>query len=162
MVSRLEKEKAHLRFLPIIKKLHNEGFAFNLHIVGDGSFKHEIEAYLDENNMWSYVKLYGEQKNPYPYFKAADLFVLVSYYEAAPMVYNESMLLGTPIFTSNIISSQEMIQNYGFICENNENGIYNMLKHLLENKEIVNEKQKLLENFDYNNDEIVSKLLKLI
>lgn len=162
MVSRLEHQKAHLRFLPIIKKLHDEGFDFNLNIVGNGSLKNQIETYLNANDMTSYVKLYGEQKNPYPYFKAADLFVLVSYYEAAPMVYNESMLLGTPIFTSNIISSQEMIQNYGFICENDENGIYNMLKHLLKNKELVNEKQKLLKNFDYNNDEIVSKLLKLI
>lgn len=159
MVSRLEKEKAHLRFLPIIKKLHNEGFAFNLHIVGDGSFKHEIEAYLDENNMWSYVKLYGEQKNPYPYFKMADLFVLVSYYEAAPMVYNESLLLGTPIFTTNIISAHEMIQNYGFICDNSEKAIYEMLKHVLSNKELIKEKKKLLENYNYNNYKIIEKLL---
>lgn len=162
IVSRLEKEKAHLRFLPIVKTLHDEGFEFNLNIVGGGSLKQNIESYVAENNMQEYVTLYGEQKNPYPFYKSADLFALVSYYEAAPMVYNESMILRLPVFTTKVISAQEMVGNLGFVCENNEQAIYDNLKQVLENKQLIEEKKNLLTSYNYDNDKIVQKLLNLI
>lgn len=162
MVSRLENQKAHLRFLPIVKRLNDEGFNFKLHIVGDGLLRKDIELYLNKNNMCDYVHLYGAQKNPFPYMKSADLFVLVSYYEAAPMVYNESMLVGTPIFTTRIISADEMVGDKGFVCDNSEEGIYTELKQILINKNLIKEKKEKLKNFNYDNDSIVRKLLSLI
>ncbi|MBO5955124.1 MAG: glycosyltransferase, partial [Clostridia bacterium] len=131
MVSRLENQKAHLRFLPIVKRLHNEGFEFNLNIVGDGILKEEIKEYLNNNNMNDYVKMFGQQSNPFPYIKQSDLFVLVSYYEAAPMVYNEAQLLKVPVFTTDIISAKEMVGDLGFVCDNTEEDIYVKLKEVL-------------------------------
>ena len=162
MVSRLENQKAHMRFLPIVKKLADEGHKFKLNIIGDGILRPDIENYIQENNMNSYVKLFGQQSNPFPFIKQADLFVLVSYYEAAPMVYNESQLIGTPIFTTKIISAEEMVGDYGFICENNEDDIYKKLKFVLENKNLIEEKKEKLKNYTYDNDAIVKKLLNLI
>lgn len=162
MVSRLEKEKAHLRFLPIVKKLHEEGIEFNLNIVGGGSLKQNIESYVAENNMQEYVTLYGEQKNPYPYFKEADLFVLVSLYESFGISLIEAMLLSTPVFTTKTCSANEVVGNYGFICENNEQAIYDNLKQVLKNKQWIEEKKKLLTSYNYDNDKIVQKLLNLI
>lgn len=162
MVSRLEKEKAHLRFLPIVKKLHEEGIEFNLNIVGGGSLKQNIESYVAENNMQEYVTLYGEQKNPYPYFKEADLFVLVSLYESFGISLIEAMLLSTPVFTTKTCSANEVVGNYGFICENNEQAIYDNLKQVLKNKQWIEEKKKLLTSYNYDNDKIVQKLLNFI
>ena len=162
MVSRLEKEKAHLRFLPIVKKLHEEGIEFNLNIVGGGSLKQNIESYVAENNMQEYVTLYGEQKNPYPYFKEADLFVLVSLYESFGISLIEAMLLSTPVFTTKTCSANEVVGNYGFICENNEQAIYDNLKQVLKNKQWIEEKKKLITSYNYDNDKIVQKLLNLI
>jgi len=162
MVSRLENQKAHMRFMPIVKKLADEGHKFKLNIIGDGILRPDIENYIQENNMDSYVKLFGQQSNPFPFIKQADLFVLVSYYEAAPMVYNESQLIGTPIFTTKIISAEEMVGDYGFICENNEDDIYKKLKFVLENKNLIEEKKEKLKNYTYDNDAIVKKLLSFI
>lgn len=162
IVSRLEKEKAHLRFLPIVKKLHDEGIEFNLNIVGGGSLKQNIESYVADNNMQEYVTLYGEQKNPYPYFKEADLFVLVSLYESFGISLIEAMLLNTPVFTTKTCSANEVVGDYGFICENNEQAIYNSLKQVLKNKQLIEEKKNLLTSYNYDNDKIVQKLLNLI
>lgn len=162
MVSRLENQKAHLRFLPIVKKLHDEGFKFVLNIVGDGILREQIVDFINNNDMSEYVILHGSKSNPFPYIKYADLFVLASYYEAAPMVYNEAQLLKTPVFTSRIISSDEMIGDLGFICENNEDSIYKQLKYVLQNPQLIQEKRKYLETFDYNNNNIVKKLLNHI
>ena len=162
MVSRLENQKAHLRFLPIVKKLHDEGFKFVLNIVGDGVLRDQINEYLLSNSMNEYVVMHGSKSNPFPYMKHADLFVLVSYYEAAPMVYNESQLVGTPVFTSRIISADEMVGDLGFVCDNNEQDIYDKLKFVLQNPQLIQQKREGLKSFDYNNDAIIKKLLSLI
>ena len=161
-VSRLSAEKAHLRLLPILKRLHEEGFKFTLNIVGDGILKEEIKEYLNNNDMNDYVKMFGQQSNPFPYIKQSDLFVLVSYYEAAPMVYNEAQLLKVPVFTTNVISAKEMVGDFGFVCENTEEGIYVGLKEVLKNKHLIEEKNNKLNDYTYDNDEIVKKLLNLI
>lgn len=162
MVSRLENQKAHLRFLPIVKKLHDEGFKFVLNLVGDGVLRDQINEYLLSNSMNEYVVMHGSKSNPFPYIKYADLFVLVSYYEAAPMVYNEAQLIGTPIFTSRIISADEMVGDLGFVCNNNEQDIYDKLKFVLQNPQLIQQKRDELKAFDYNNDAIIRKLLDYI
>lgn len=162
MVSRLSKEKAHIRFLKVMKKLVDDGLYFNLHILGDGIMKQPINECIQDMNLGEYVKLYGAQSNPFAYVKQADLFVLPSYNEAAPMVYNESMLLGVPILTTNVISAYEMVGDKGFVCENTEDGIYVELKQILCNKNLIQEKKEKLKNFNYDNDSIVEKLLSFV
>ena len=116
-VSRLSEEKAHLRSLEIFKKLHNDGYRFNWHIVGDGDKRGKIEDYIDRNNMGEYITLYGSKSNPYPYIKSADIFYLGSYHEAAPMVYCEAMTLGIPVVTTNTRSANELVGENGFVCD---------------------------------------------
>ncbi len=162
-VSRLSEEKAHMRSLKVFKHLHDTYGNFIWHIVGDGKERNALEDFVRANDMQDYVKFYGSKDNPYPYIKNADLFYLGSYHEAAPMVYGESMILGCPVLTTNTCSSKEMIPpEYGYICENSEEGIYNGLKEVLENPKLVAEKRENLKSFQYDNDAIVEKLLDLI
>lgn len=161
-VSRLSEEKAHIRSLKVMKRLKDEGFDFNWHILGDGVERESIENCIKENNLENCVKLYGNQSNPYPYIKSADLFYLGSYHEAAPMVYAESMTLGVPILTTETCSAKELVGEKGFICENSEDGIYQALKEILSNPKLAEEKRKNLKSFTYDNDAIVKKLTSLI
>lgn len=156
-VSRLSEEKAHLRTLNVLKRLHDEGYSFIWNIIGDGEKRHEIESFISANDMQNYVKLYGNQKNPYPYIKAADLFFLGSYHEAAPMVFAESMLLGVPVLTTKTCSAEELVGGNGFVCENDEEGIYNSFKELLNDRSLVYEKAKNLVSYKFNNEEIEEK-----
>ena len=158
-VSRLSKEKAHVRSLKIFKTLKEEGYKFHWHIVGDGEERLKIENFINENNMGEYVTLCGNQKNPYPYIKSANMFYLGSLNEAAPMVYSESMLLRVPVITTKTRSAVELVGEYGFVCENNEDEIYLTLKQLLENKELVSQKMKQLEDYTYNNESIIKKFM---
>lgn len=161
-VSRLSFDKAIDRFLQVVKKLHEEGYKFTYHIVGDGAEKYKIEKIISQHNMADYVKMYGNQKNPYPYFKSADLFVLPSESEAAPMVINESFLIGTPLLTTNTISAKEMVKRGGWVVDNSEEGLYEGLKYILNNHEELKEKAEELKNFNYDNVKIVQELLEKI
>lgn len=162
-VARLsEEEKGILRSLRVFKKLHDEGYKFHWHVIGSGLDKFKIDDFIKNNNMDDYVTLLGAKSNPYPYIKSADIFYLGSYHEAAPMVFAEAMVLKTPVISTNTSSSKELVGDYGWICENDENEIYLKLKYILENKEEIQIKMKKLNDYKWDNEIIVNKLLKLI
>ena len=161
-VSRLEHQKAHLRLLPVIKKLHDEGFKFVLNIVGDGILKEQINEYISSNSMNEYVVMHGSQLNPFPYMKYADLFIFPSYWESWGMVLTEAMLLKVPVFATRTCPAEEVVGNLGFICENNEEDIYKQLKYVLQNPQLIQEKRTGLKDFNYDNDKIIQKLLGFI
>lgn len=158
-VSRLSEEKGHLRLLQVLHNLIKNGYSkFCYHIVGSGKKLRQIQKYIDQHGMQDRVKLYGAQDNPYPYIKKADLLVLPSYHESFGLVLIESFVLGVPAVTTQTISADEVVGNWGFVCENSEKGIYNQIKEIMDNNELLNEKKVLLKNYKYNNSMIIKKL----
>jgi glycosyltransferase involved in cell wall biosynthesis len=81
--------------------------------------------------------LEGEQVNPYRYIKNADYFLLPSFHEAAPIVFDEAAILGVPVLATKTLSAVEMIENRraGFVCENSTEAIYDMLRSVLSSNE---------------------------
>ena len=159
---RLSEEKKPIRALNAFIKLKNEGYDFCWHICGDGPLKNKMEDIINKNNMQKNVILYGNKSNPYPYINNADLFLLPSLYEAAPMVYAEAMTLGVPVLTTRIISSNELVGDLGFECANSEDGVYKGLKQILENPKLISEKKNLLLNYHYDNERIKEKLYEMV
>lgn len=133
-----------------------------MHIVGGGEEEDKLKDFIKANNMIDYVKLYGNQSNPYPYFLNANLFVLPSYHEAAGMVIQESYFLNIPVLTTNTISAKEFVGEYGWVCENSEDGLYYALKYLLDNPKEIIDKKKMLKLYNYDTKKIVENFERLI
>jgi len=162
-VARLHEEKGFFRALPIIKKLVDDGIKnFCWHIVGDGIAKPDMETFIKENQLENHIKLYGTQINPYPYIKAADLFFLPSYHESFGIVLIESFILGTTTLSTETISTKEVIGDFGFVCENNDDALYISLKNLITNPKLIKEKQKPLKDYKYDNDLIIKKFFEMV
>lgn len=157
-VARLTPEKGLLRALQVIKKLVTENYQLCWHIIGDGSQKSEIEKQIQDNDLSKHIILYGNQENPYSYIRNADLFLLPSFHEAAPMVFEEAKCLGVPIITTNTISAHEMVkQNIeGLVCENNEKALFDTIKQVLNEPFFIETCKDYLQNQSYSN-EIASK-----
>lgn len=161
--SRLDdQQKGFLRSLEVFKRLNNDGYIFHWHIVGDGPDRGVIEAYIVKNDMTKYVTLYGNQSNPYPYIKSADIFYLGSYYESWGMVLTEAMLLNVPVLTTKISPVEEVVGNNGFICENNSESIYEKLKYVLDNKKILKTEKEKIVNYRFDNESNKKRFLKMI
>ena len=160
-VARLGREKGHLRLLGVAKKLISEGITdFHIHLVGDGEMYHCVRDTIKNDSLEDCVTMYGNKINPYPYFINADLFVLMSYHEAAPMVIGECSLLKLPILSTKTISAEEMIGEAGLVCENSDLSLYLHLKDLILNKKDKTKDynfSKILDNKDYK--KIIEKLL---
>ena len=138
-VGRMTEPKKYLRFLKVIKKLCNEGYEFSWHVLGNGIQKGEIEQKIKDYNLENIVYLDGLTDNPYKYMKNCDLFVLPSGWEGFPTVTVEAKVLKCPILATDVAGIREQIVHgeTGWIVDNNEDSIYNGLKHLLENPQII-------------------------
>lgn len=161
-VARLSIEKAHVRTLNVLSKLKTEGFKFAWHVVGDGPYRKEIEAKIQELNLADNVFLYGNQVNPHKYTKNADLGLLTSTNESFGLVLIDAMLLGVPVLSTKTISAEEVVGEFGFVCENDQESLYNALKSILENKNLLQEKVHKLKDYSYNNEKIKTKFLQLV
>lgn len=83
-------------------------------IVGQGEDKERIEILVKKLALEDKVILVDFQKNPYPLIKNAKLFVLSSDYEGLPTVLIESLILGTPVLSTNCKSGPEEMLSQHF------------------------------------------------
>jgi len=163
-VARLSPEKGILRGIEVISKLVKEGYSISWHIVGDGIQRGEITDRIRQSDASAAIYCYGSQENLYRFMKNADLFLLPSYHEAAPMVIEEAKCLKLPILTTQTTSSKEMVVEgkEGYVCENSERGLYQILRYVLDNPQELYECKTFLEQQQYSNKKALSQFFALI
>lgn len=130
------------------------------YIAGHGQERESIKNAICENGLEERILLIGNQSNPYPYMKNADLVLNVSYHEATPMVFFESKALGTPVFATRTSSAEELLNDRedAFICDNSSEGIRDTFAWLMENRDMVQRARNNLLHFTASNDESLLKI----
>ena len=134
-VGRMTPQKKYLRFLDVLARLKAEGYAFVWHVLGSGLEYDAIVEKIHALGLEDCVSLDGLTENPYKYMKNCDLFVLPSGWEGFPTVTVEAKVLGCAVLATDVSGIREQLRHgeTGWIVENSEAGIYEGLKHLLEN-----------------------------
>ncbi|MGL4802117.1 MAG: glycosyltransferase [Cetobacterium sp.] len=94
-VSRLVGGKNRVGLVEIYGELKKKGVKEKLYILGEGDDKPNIERKIKELDLEDDVLLLGQKKNPFPYMKAAKMFLHTSMGEGLPTVFIESMLCDT-------------------------------------------------------------------
>ena len=164
-IGRLTKQKGYDRLLKIVKRLNEDGFNYNLWIIGVGAEENSLKKYISENQLTN-VNLLGYQSNPYKFIKLADMFVCSSRAEGFSTVVSEAIILEKPIVTTDCAGMREMLgenSEYGLICKNDEEALYETIKSFLKDKKIFEyykkEVKKRKNYFDIN--ESIKEIEKL-
>ena len=146
----------------LIKKDGIDNFVWT--IVGDGRphDRKALEEYIAQNGLGNNIKLAGFKPNPYPWIKAADVALLGSVYEAAPMIYGEASTLGVPIVSTRNISTDELIGDTGMVCENNQEGIRHAIGDLCRNPRKIDAMREKVKGYEYPNQQIKADFLETI
>lgn len=101
-VGRLEAIKAPERIIKsfALSKLKDE---YQLVFVGadNNGYQHKLEKIAEEVKLVERVHFLGPKSNPYKYMSHSDMLVLSSKNEGLPGVLIESLLIGTPIISTN-------------------------------------------------------------
>ena len=82
-----------------------------LHLIGDGERRKQIEQMISEKGLSTNVKFYGLQSNVHLYLHDMDVFTLPSLYEGVPMSIVEAMGTGLPIVATNVGGIPDMLDD---------------------------------------------------
>lgn len=163
-VARFGKEKGILRAVRAVAELGERGKEVCYRIIGDGAEYSEAAALVKSAGLEDTVFLLGERENPYGYMKAADLLLIPSVSEAAPMVIGEAASLGTPVLTTETSSAREMVleTGYGWVCENSTDGIRRGIEMLLSDPRLIRERKEHLRTLKPDNAAAIKSFSELV
>lgn len=159
-------QKGFDRLLKVHRKLLDECLSHNLLILGDGYDLEKTKKLQINLKVTESSRLLGFTENPYPYFKAADFYVLSSRYEGFPTVLFEAIALKKKIIATDVSGVREMLSNgkLGLITENSEAGIYEGMKKTWTNPESFENYVALLKDYKmpFNLENSVKSIVKII
>jgi glycosyltransferase involved in cell wall biosynthesis len=112
-VGRLSKEKAHIDLLAAFKLLResNPELRARLIILGDGPERERLETAAQSIGVKDSIVFAGQLSDVWPFYSAADVFVLPSHSEGSPNVLLEAMTAGTPIVATAVGGVPEMVEH---------------------------------------------------
>jgi glycosyltransferase involved in cell wall biosynthesis len=111
-IGRLVNQKDHITLLKSINLL-KEKIDIELIIIGQGYNKKKIQNFIKINSLNKIVKILNYKKNPYPYIRSSDVFILSSIYEGLPNVLLEAIVLKKFIISSDCPTGPKEILSYG-------------------------------------------------
>ena len=166
-VARLIPAKGHDKLLRVVKRLNDEGYQFDLWILGTGNmidYEVMIRKYV-ENNTLSNVLFMGRQANPYCFMAQADLYMCTSHIEGFSIAIAEAMACGLPVISTRCTGPTEILEDgkYGIMIDCNENEIYNALKDVLTNPNILTpyKEKSLHRSKDFSEERIIEEITKM-
>ncbi|WP_217077941.1 glycosyltransferase [Clostridium baratii] len=164
-IGRLNKIKGFDRLLLSHKKLI-KNYNHKLIIIGEGSERENLEKKIRELNIEKSVELKGFLENPYPFIKNSDVFVCSSRAEGYSLVVVEALCLGKAIVSTAVSGPKEILgkNEYGIICENSIEGIYNGLEIMLKDKKVRRhyEKKAIARFNDFDSFKCLKKIDDII
>ena len=158
---RIHEMKGYDRLINVFHRLDDMGLLkhVSLTIIGDGPDFSKVQNLVQEYGLKDKVKLLGRRKNPYPYVKAADAFLMCSRYEPFGLVVLEAMVLGTPVISTEVASIREIMrEDYGIITDNNEEGLINAIAEVIKNPNYLNKYRENLKKYNYDCDKIIKEI----
>lgn len=151
-VGRLTNQKGYSRLISIIAKLKQINLPVHLYLLGSGELEKELKDLVESYKLQNHITFLGFNKNPHKYVQKCDLFVCSSYQEGFSTAVTESVILGTPVVTTNCAGMEEILDNgdIGMITDNNEDALFNGLKKVIEDQSLIGHyKRKTLEKSAY-------------
>lgn len=145
-----------------VAKLVEEGYTdINWYIVGGGPIEDDIKKQIAEHKMENHIFMLGMKNNPYPYMKKCDLFIQPSLFEGYSLSIMEAKILGTPIIATYAAAGNQIENGVdGFLCETNENSVYENILRLYKNRDELDKSKLALMKCDFDgiNRKIISQL----
>ncbi|WP_249869459.1 glycosyltransferase [Oceanobacillus saliphilus] len=125
-VARLSHAKGIDNAVKALRLLKDKGYNnIAWYVVGYGGDEEMLRQLIAENDLKESFILLGKRTNPYPYMKAANLYVQPSRYEGKAVTVGEAQILGKPVLITNYPTAQSQIRDGidGTICELSREGI---------------------------------------
>ncbi|MFR5592106.1 MAG: glycosyltransferase [Clostridium perfringens] len=128
-LGRLDYNKNQILLLKAVREVKKYYDDFIIYILGDGDERLKLERYINDNKLNENVRILGFVENPYPYIKKSVATILTSLSEGFSLALVESVMLNTPIISTDVGVARELIEKYncGTIIDYNEKELAQVL-----------------------------------
>lgn len=149
-MGRLHSRKGHHTLAKVHKRLLDEGLMHSIAVIGGGNEIQKLQNQAKELNIEKTFLLLGSQKNPWPYIKASNYFILPSQSESYPLTIGEVMGLHIPIISTNVGGIPEMIEDGvdGVLINYDENEMFQAMRKFLTDANFVAQIKEGTKNAD--------------
>lgn len=112
-VGRFVKLKAFPILMNAVARLLQRGYAMQLHLVGDGPERDDLQKRAESIGLGGYVVFEGYLSQPklWELYGQADLFAMASFDEGVPVVLMEAMAMELPCVATRIAGIPELIRD---------------------------------------------------
>ncbi|MEN1970004.1 glycosyltransferase [Lentibacillus sp. N15] len=156
-VARLSHAKGIDQAVKALKLLKDKGYEnIAWYVVGYGGDEKVMRKLIVDNDLTNSFFLLGKQINPYPFMKAADLYVQPSRYEGKAVTVGEAQILGKPVLITNYPTARSQVNDGldGVICGKSVEGIADGVERLYKDAEMRGRLAAACLNFNYQQNEL--------
>lgn len=148
IVGRLEEGKNFALAIDVLNELvKKRKINISLKILGEGKLRAKLENKVKELGLEKEIKFLGYMKNPKKIIAQAKLLLVTSFAEGFPTVIVESLILKTPVVSTPVAGTEELLVFNSLKCGEITNytvkDIANKIENLLKNKELYHIYQEL-------------------
>src|SRR5699024_8513602 len=164
-VARLSHAKGIDRAIKAFALLKERGYDdLAWFVVGYGGDEAKLQDLIVKNNLQDSFFLLGKQTNPYPYMKAADLYVQPSRYEGKAVTVGEAQILAKPVLITNYPTAGRQVDDGvdGVICDLSVEGIVDGVVRVYDDPNLRKNLQTNCEKVNYHNHTELEKLYHTI
>lgn len=160
-VGRLCDSKGQDIIPEITNRLVRENYNIKWYCVGDGELYSDLQSTIEKERLQDRVILLGNKKNPYPFFKAADIYVQPSRHEGFGITLTEAKIMKLPIVVTRFDGVFEQIDNgqTGLVVKFDIDEIYMAIKRLLDDEKLI---AIFKHNLDTDTKQCVSDINELL
>ncbi len=135
VIGRLSPEKGvdrAIRMMVDLTKIHPQ---VELHLIGDGPQRKELEALAHQLGVGNVIRWWGWQTDARPIYEMLDTLLLPSRTEGLPNVVLEAMAMGVPVAATDVGGVSDLLDqgDCGVILGDNEHAWPNQITPLLSN-----------------------------
>ena len=143
--------------------LKERGIRFHWYVVGGGDSA-SIEKDIAQYGISDCFTLLGVKANPYPYMKAADIYVQTSKFEGYCLTLAEARMLNVPCVTTNfdVVYTQMINGENGLVVEMNAEAVADGIIHLATDQGLYQHIKGYQEQEKKGNTEEIEKFYNLI
>ena len=146
-VARFAAVKGYDILLDACRILRDRGVEFKWYAIGQGPLRQEMEQFIKENNLQNHFFFLGTFANPYPYFKAATIYVQTSRKEGFGLSIAEARALCVPVVTTDFDAVWlQMVQGEnGLVVPQDSVAVADAIERLLKDKDLYDSMVTFLE-----------------
>ncbi|MFV0418208.1 MAG: glycosyltransferase [Dysgonomonas sp.] len=147
LITRASPEKRTDRLINAALRLKEDGYDFHVYIIGAGLDTREMKDDLSLRGLNEKITIMGHLDNPFPYVLQCNWSLCVSERESFSLSLLESMMLKTPVITTDCGGPSDIVDGgrYGLLVNNSGEGVYEGMKAVLDNPSLS---VKYSENLD--------------